>query len=59
MSTQQDKVIETLFAKLVMSKKEFKTKEKIQLQKQQHQLNPIISSELNASEILESIYKLT
>ena len=57
MTTQHDLIMENLFAKLMMSRREYKTKEKIQLQRQQHKLYPIISSELNASEILESIYK--
>lgn len=50
--------MDNLLEKLLMSRREYKTKEKLQLQQQQQMLNPIISSELNASEILESIYKI-
>lgn len=57
-TTQQDLVMDNLLEKLLMSRREYKTKEKLQLQQQQQMLNPIISSELNASEILESIYKI-
>ncbi|CAO3610251.1 unnamed protein product [Mucor fragilis] len=57
-TTQQDPVMDTLLEKLLLSRREYKTKEKLQMQQQQHMLNPIISSELNASEILESIYKI-
>ncbi|CAO3653877.1 unnamed protein product [Mucor hiemalis] len=57
MTTQHDLIMENLFAKLIMSRREYKTKEKLQLRQQQHKLYPIVSSELNASEILESMYK--
>lgn len=57
MTTQHDLIMENLFAKLLMSRREYKTKDKIQLRQQQQKLYPIISSELNASEILESMYK--
>lgn len=57
MTTQHDLIMENLFAKLLMSRREYKTKEKLQLRQQQHKLYPIVSSELNASEILESMYK--
>jgi hypothetical protein len=57
MTTQHDLIMENLFAKLLMSRREYKTKEKIQVLRQQQKLYPIISSELNATEILESIYK--
>lgn len=57
MTTQHDLIMENLFAKLLMSRREFKTKEKILLQQQRQKTHPIISSELNATEILESIYK--
>ncbi|GAN04863.1 hypothetical protein MAM1_0075c04328 [Mucor ambiguus] len=57
-TTQQDPVMDTLLEKLLLSRREYKTKEKLQMQQQQHMLNPIISSELNASEILEAIYKI-
>lgn len=54
MTTQHDLIMENLFAQLRMSRKEYKTKGNI-LQRQK--MYPIISSELNATEILESIYK--
>jgi len=57
-TTQQDPVMDNLLEKLLLSRREYKTKEKLQMQQQQQMLNPIISSELNASEILESIYKI-
>jgi hypothetical protein len=55
--------MENLFAKLMMSRREYKTKEKLQLLQQQQQQQQqklalsLPSSELNASEILESIYQ--
>lgn len=55
MTTQTDLIMENLFAKLLMSRREYKTKEKIQVLKQQRPL--VISTELNATEILESIYQ--
>ncbi|KAI9473530.1 MAG: hypothetical protein EXX96DRAFT_578379 [Benjaminiella poitrasii] len=58
MNTQQDLIMESLFEKLLMSRKEFKTKEKRQQLQQQQKMNPIISSELDASEILESVYQI-
>lgn len=57
MTTQHDLIMENLFAKLLMSRREYKTKENILLQQQRQKMYPIISSELNATEILESIYK--
>ncbi|KAG1198021.1 hypothetical protein G6F70_006166 [Rhizopus microsporus] len=50
-NTQHDIGIEALYAKLLMSpRREHKTRQR------QQKLNPIISNELNALELLESIY---
>jgi hypothetical protein len=61
MTEQHDLIMENLFSKLMMSRREYKTKEKLQLLQQQQQqkltLN-LSSSELDASEILESIYQI-
>lgn len=58
MTTQHDLIMENLFAKLMMSRREYKTKEKLQLLQQQQKLTvDLPSNELNASKILESIYQ--